>query len=81
MFHGKLGSHLVVILGSQLFPLEKLKERLSPGLGLTIFMREDEELCTHFKYHKHKILFFLSAMRGYAQELRKAGYEVIYESL
>ena len=30
-----------------------------------ILMIEDESLCTHFKYHKHKIILFLPAMRNY----------------
>lgn len=44
-------------------------------------MREDRELCTHFRYHKHKIIFFLAAMRSYAAELRAAGIRVEYETL
>ena len=44
-------------------------------------MREDRELCTHFRYHKHKIIFFLAAMRSYAAELRAAGIRVHYEAL
>ncbi len=81
MTNGSKSTHLIVILGNQLFPLEILKERFGSASGAIIFMREDEELCTHFKYHKHKILFFLSAMRAYAQELRESGYEVHYEPL
>jgi deoxyribodipyrimidine photolyase-related protein len=77
----KIQSHLVFILGNQLFPLEKLKEKMARTSDVIIFMREDEELCTHFRYHKHKILFFLAAMRQYAQELRTSGYTVHYESL
>lgn len=34
-------------------------------------MREDRELCTYFRFHKHKIIFFLAAMRTYAGELRR----------
>lgn len=44
-------------------------------------MREDIELCTYFKFHKHKIVFFLAAMRSYAKELKDAGYKVHYEAL
>ena len=44
-------------------------------------MREDLELCTYFKFHKHKIIFFLSAMRAYAEELKKAGFKVHYEKI
>ena len=69
----------LLILGNQLFApshfsqLEKKKT--------IIFMREDRDLCTHFKYHKHKIIFFLSAMRKNARSLSAEGFTVIYEKL
>jgi deoxyribodipyrimidine photolyase-related protein len=44
-------------------------------------MREDRELCVHYLYHQQKLVFFLSAMRTYAGELKKAGLEVHYEKL
>jgi deoxyribodipyrimidine photolyase-related protein len=44
-------------------------------------MAEDHGLCTHFKYHKHKIILFLTAMRRYAAELKKSKFEVHYEFL
>lgn len=44
-------------------------------------MMEDMGLCTHFKYHKHKIILFLSAMRHYAQELTSQSFEVHYHKL
>lgn len=44
-------------------------------------MAEDHELCTHFKYHKHKLILFLVAMRRYADELRIAGHKVHYRKL
>lgn len=68
----------LLILGNQLFERKHLP--FSPGEGL-VFMREDMALCTHFRYHKQKIAFFLLAMRKYAQELRSQGYEVHYEDL
>jgi len=63
--------NLQVILGNQLFPTEYY------DLNETIFMCEDLSLCTHFKYHKHKIILFLSGMRNYAKELidKKASLE------
>ena len=76
-----------LILGNQLFEPQKNLKVLSDSKTLknktkpVIFMREDNELCTHFKYHKHKILFFLSAMRKYAEELKKEGFEVHYEKI
>ncbi len=68
-----------LILGNQLFdPKVALSHEDKKSL---VFMREDEELCTHFKYHKHKIIFFLSAMRKYAVEAKALGYKVHYEEL
>lgn len=67
------------ILGNQLFAPEALPQKPAPDL--IVFMREDRALCTHFRYHKHKIIFFLAAMRKYAEELRRAGYRVHYERL
>ncbi len=70
---------VICILGNQLFDLKHLPVKAASDV--TVFMREDRELCTHFKYHKHKLVFFLSAMRKYAEELREAGYDVHYERL
>ena len=58
-------SDLTIILGNQLF-----KPTLIPKLiKHPVFMCESDDLCTHFKYHKLKILFFLAAMREYRDEL------------
>ena len=56
---------LLIILGNQLFPTNKLKT-----IGCNnIFMAEDIGLCTYVKHHKQKIAFFLTAMRDYRDEL------------
>lgn len=69
----------LLILGNQLFdPAKYLKDLPA---NTPVFMREDTELCTHFKYHKHKIIFFLSAMRKYAKEIKDFGLTVHYEKL
>ena len=66
-----------VVLGNQLFPPDRL-----PGpSGMTIFMAEDVGLCTYVRHHQQKIVLFLAAMRAYADELRAAGFEVIYHEL
>lgn len=67
----------LLVLGNQLFDPKKLS-RLDIDF---VYMREDVELCTYFKFHKLKIYFFLAAMRSYAQELRDAKYAVTYEEL
>ena len=74
-----MANRVLLILGNQLFDPKSLP--VPPGPKTTVFMREDHELCTHFRYHKHKILFVLSAMRKYARELESAGYRVHYERL
>ena len=69
-------SAIQLILGNQLFPLTHL-----PNNDCPIVMIEHESLCTHFKYHKHKIIFFLSAMRHYKVELERQGFTVHYYEL
>lgn len=66
---------LLIILGDQLFPIK----HYSYYADAHVFMKEDAELCTHFKYHKHKIIFFLASMRRYAEELKQEGHKVIYK--
>jgi deoxyribodipyrimidine photolyase-related protein len=64
-----------LILGDQLFPQSYWKFK-GP-----VFMAEDLELCTHFKYHKHKIIFFLASMRQFAQELKDQKIKLEYSEL
>ena len=73
--------NLVVILGNQLFSPQNLKADFFKSQQVTVFMREDRELCTYYKFHAHKIVFFLSAMRTYASELEKQKIPVHYEEL
>jgi deoxyribodipyrimidine photolyase-related protein len=44
-------------------------------------MAEDHGLCTHFRYHQHKLVLFLSAMRHFAAELKQAGFDLEYQKL
>lgn len=71
--------NVLLILGNQLFDPSAWPEALKGNK--TVFMREDRELCTYYKFHKHKIIFFLAAMRTYKDELTKHGSTVHYESL
>ncbi|MBS91495.1 MAG: cryptochrome/photolyase family protein [Rickettsiales bacterium] len=69
---------IFVILGNQLFNpkyFEKFKK------DHIFFMAEDYGLCTYEKHHKQKILFFLSAMRSFADELEKKSYQIIYKKI
>ncbi|MFK8139469.1 MAG: cryptochrome/photolyase family protein, partial [Bdellovibrionales bacterium] len=64
-----------LILGNQLFPLKHLSEYSDS----TFVMIEHAELASHFKYHKHKIILFFSAMRTYAEELKAEDFKLIYQ--
>ncbi|NNF41316.1 MAG: cryptochrome/photolyase family protein, partial [Woeseiaceae bacterium] len=68
---------VLAVLGNQLFPLRYLP----PAKKAVVFMAEDVGLCTYEKHHQQKIVLFLAAMRSYADELTKAGYEVCYHRL
>lgn len=66
---------MTIILGNQLFPAHYYKN------AKEIFMCEDIELCTHYRYHKHKIIFFLASMRNYRDELIATDKSVCYFTL
>jgi deoxyribodipyrimidine photolyase-related protein len=59
---------LAVVLGNCLFADHA---SLNPDRQTLFFMAEDSGLCTHFRYHKHKLMLFLSAMRSHADTVRK----------
>ena len=63
-----------VILGNQLFSPIHLKSFKDHHF----MMAEDYQLCTYVKHHRQKILLFLSAMRSYADELKKADFSLTY---
>ena len=44
-------------------------------------MAENYELCTYEKHHKLKILLFLSAMRSYADKLKKNKFKIEYTKI
>lgn len=68
---------MLVILGNQLFS----PEHLPTAKKTPVFMAEDLGLCTYVRHHQQKIVLFLAAMRSYADELEKAGYQVTYHRL
>ncbi|HHP7241404.1 MAG TPA: cryptochrome/photolyase family protein [Cyclobacteriaceae bacterium] len=71
-----MSKRLFLILGDSLYPAHEnlLDEDL-------IFMAEDYGLCTHYRYHKHKIVLFLAAMRNHADELIAKGKNIVYRKL
>jgi deoxyribodipyrimidine photolyase-related protein len=68
---------MLVILGNQLFS----PEHLPAAKNTPVFLAEDLGLCTYVRHHQQKIVLFLAAMRSYADELEKAGYQVTYHRL
>jgi deoxyribodipyrimidine photolyase-related protein len=67
----------LIVLGDQLFAPEFYKSFSSN----IVFMAEDIGLASRYKYHKHKIAFFFTSMRAYADELRALKFDVTYEKL
>ena len=61
-------TRLLLVLGDQLYPQH---EDLTPHQNSVFFMAEDYGLCTHFRYHKHKLVLFLSAMRSHADDIKE----------
>lgn len=68
---------IALILGNCLFPNHDL---LQPNEETLFVMIEDHGLCTHYKYHKHKLVLFLSAMRSHGDKLRDK-YHLEYRKL
>ena len=66
-----------IILGNQLFPLSHINNFKS----CYFFIAEDYELCTYFKFHKHKLILFLASMRNYKDLLIKNKFKCSYEQL
>ncbi|MBB64671.1 MAG: cryptochrome/photolyase family protein [Waddliaceae bacterium] len=73
----KMKQSLFLIMGSHLFPPKYLQNLDHKN----ILMIEDFGLCTHFHYHKKKLVFFLESMRNHADLLRKEGFDVTYIEL
>ncbi len=73
--------NLVLILGNQLFEPSLIKKNMGAKKDFTVFMREDVGLCTYYRFHKQKIIFFLAAMRTFAAELEDKDIKVHYEEL
>lgn len=70
-------TRLALIMGDCLFPDH---QELQPQEDTLFFMAEDYGLCTHFKYHKQKLVLFLSAMRSHGEELAQK-YPLVYHRL
>ena len=71
---------LILILGDQL-SLELSSLRGVDPAKAVVLMVEVAEETTYVRHHKKKIALILSAMRHFAQELAKAGWQVDYVNL
>ena len=67
--------NLFLVLGNQLFPLSYFEHYKKDHL---FFMSEDFELCTYEKHHKNKILFYLSSMRSFHDNLIEKNFKTKY---
>ena len=75
-------STALLLQGNQLFPFEELNRGFPDHKkNPAVVMIEDLGICKKYRYHKHKIILIISAMRAYADSLRSAGYEVHYLEL
>lgn len=70
-----------IVFGNQLFPPTELKKQITKQSPATVFMAETVGLCTYYRFHKHKLIFFLASMREYADELASEGLTVDYHQL
>ena len=68
---------LLILFGNQLFS----SEHIDKSAARTVFMAESSRMCSRYRYHRHKLVLLLSAMRSCAEELRSKGYNVIYSKL
>ncbi len=73
--------NLFLVLGNHLFDPDYFSELKIDLKNTVFFMKEDYGLATYFRFHKHKIIFFFSAMRAYRNELTQAGFNVHYLEL
>lgn len=68
---------MIVILGDQLTPdISSLRE--ADRDSTVVLMAEVDTEATYVRHHKKKIAFVFSAMRHFAEELRKSGWTVAY---
>jgi len=68
-----------LILGDQLFDPKRFKKGAPQALEAFLF--EDYELCTHYQYHRHKLVLFLASMRNFKKELENSGLKIHYHEL
>jgi deoxyribodipyrimidine photolyase-related protein len=67
-------SELFVVFGDHLFPVNFFE----PFKSKKFLMIESYSTCEHFKYHKLRLAFILSASRHKFLELQKSGFKIDY---
>ena len=72
--------NLVFLLGDQLTPDISSLRDADPGRDL-LFLCEVEDETTYVPHHRQKLVFVLSAMRHFAEEMRETGWRVDYWKL
>ncbi len=65
---------MIILLGHMLFP----DHSGLPLRQMPIFMAEDAGFCRRYRYHKHKLILVLAAMRHHRDRLIAQGYTVEY---
>lgn len=70
----------VWVLGDQLTLENAALAGCNPG-ETTVLMVESRARGGHLRYHRHKLVLVFSAMRHFADELRRAGWRVDYRRL
>ena len=75
-----LTRHLELILGDQLDEDSSVFDGFDPVQDLVVMVEAFEE-STHVWSHKIRIALFLSAMRHFAESLRRRGWQVDYRAL
>lgn len=68
------------VLGDQLSTTLSSLRDANPAQDV-IVMAEPRDEATYVPHHRQKIVFILSAMRHFAQDLREKGFEVCYAAL
>ncbi|MEH6718707.1 MAG: cryptochrome/photolyase family protein [Aurantimonas endophytica] len=72
--------NLILVLGDQLTPTLTSLAAGDPAQD-RVLMAELHDETTYVRHHKKKIAFLFSAMRHFAEELRRAGWTVDYVTL
>lgn len=74
------GTRLIVVLGDQLTPSLASLLAGDPARDVVVMAEVDDE-ATYVRHHKKKLVLVFSAMRHFAEQLRREGWQVDYTRL